>query len=305
MGRPLKQGLDFFPHDLDLSSDEKIEALRSLFGNDGYAFYCILLERIYRTEDGELDISDPETRRVLAKKIGVSVRKFEEILRVSLKYHCFDAEIHRNNDVLTSSAIKKRFYQITGKRAKSRGSYRVSEAETPPETPPETLVSGTQVKESKVKRSKEKENKEKDPAIAEFLTQSQNSNQTQTQNPASEPEKPPLEPEKPPAKEKPPRHAVDEAGKVFLSSEELFKLEAEVGKNAAKYLIESASDFAKQKPQKWATYRDHLAFLRNSERRLRQDGKVFFHDPMDGPGYYPDWKAKNFFKDQREKQNRA
>jgi hypothetical protein len=47
MARPKKEGMDYFPHDTDAVNDEKIEALRLLYGNDGYAFYFILLERIY------------------------------------------------------------------------------------------------------------------------------------------------------------------------------------------------------------------------------------------------------------------
>lgn len=47
MARPLKLGLDYFPHDTDAWNDDKIEAMRVNFGNDGYAFYFIILERIY------------------------------------------------------------------------------------------------------------------------------------------------------------------------------------------------------------------------------------------------------------------
>jgi hypothetical protein len=57
MGRPRKEGMDYFPHDVDAVFDEKIEALRTMFGNDGYAFYFISLERIYRSGQGELDVS--------------------------------------------------------------------------------------------------------------------------------------------------------------------------------------------------------------------------------------------------------
>ena len=59
MARPPKEGLDYFPHDTDAVNDEKIEALRALYGNDGYAFFFILLERIYRSPQLELPISSP------------------------------------------------------------------------------------------------------------------------------------------------------------------------------------------------------------------------------------------------------
>ena len=37
--RPRKDTFDYFPHDTDAAHDEKIEAMRALYGNDGYAFY--------------------------------------------------------------------------------------------------------------------------------------------------------------------------------------------------------------------------------------------------------------------------
>ncbi len=80
MARPHKKGLDYFPHDTDAVNDEKIEALRALYGNDGYAFYFILLERIYRTENVELDIKTEQMKRILAKKIQISKQKFEKML---------------------------------------------------------------------------------------------------------------------------------------------------------------------------------------------------------------------------------
>ena len=96
MARPPKTGLDYFPHDTDAVNDEKVEALRMLYGNDGYAFYFILLERIYRTSDGELDVSDAETIQILSRKIEVTIEKFNKMLKTALKKGCFDAEKYNN-----------------------------------------------------------------------------------------------------------------------------------------------------------------------------------------------------------------
>jgi hypothetical protein len=57
MAMPLKAGIDYFPHDTDAINDEKIEAMRAEYGNDGYAFYFILLERIYK-KNGVLDVQN-------------------------------------------------------------------------------------------------------------------------------------------------------------------------------------------------------------------------------------------------------
>jgi hypothetical protein len=156
MARPQKEGLDYFPHDTDASTDEKIEALRSLYGNNGYAFYFILLERIYRTPDFEIDISDAETIQILAKKCGINVEEFNQILSTALKRGCFDRDAYAERGVLTSNGVKKRAFVVTKKREEMRDRYQrtkeVSDAETDQETTPETP-------QSKVKERKEKESK--------------------------------------------------------------------------------------------------------------------------------------------------
>jgi uncharacterized phage protein (TIGR02220 family) len=168
MARPKKEGLDYFSHDTDAVNDEKIEALRLLYGNDGYAFYFILLERIYRTTHFELDVSDAETIQILSKKVGVNEGKFEQILQTSLKRGCFDLYAYENRKVLTSNGIKKRAGVVVEKREKMRENYQqnkrgVSDAETIPETPQ------SKVKESKEKNSKEK-NSNMDIPFSEIIT---------------------------------------------------------------------------------------------------------------------------------------
>jgi len=164
MARPLKQGLDYFPHDVDASSDEKIEALRSVYGNDGYAFYFILLERIYRSENFEIRVSDAETReetfQILAKKVGVSLEKFKLMLETAFRWGCFDKKIFEEQGAITSHGILSRAQTVVEKREKQREQYHkkriVSDAETPQETREETPQS--KVKESKVnKELKERE----------------------------------------------------------------------------------------------------------------------------------------------------
>ncbi|MCM3651301.1 DUF4373 domain-containing protein [Metabacillus litoralis] len=160
MARPRKEGMDYFPHDTDAVNDEKIESLRLLYGNDGYAFYFILLERIYRTKEFELDVSDAETIQILSKKVGVNEEVFNKILETSLKRGCFDRQAYEERKVLTSEGIKKRSSVVVDKRVSMRSKYQkekenVSDAETRVETPQ------SKVKESKEKKSIEKKNSRK------------------------------------------------------------------------------------------------------------------------------------------------
>lgn len=156
MARPKKDGMDYFPHDTDAVNDEKIEALRMLYGNDGYAFYFILLERIYRTKNGEFDVSEAETIQILSKKVSVTEEKFSKMLETSLKWDCFDKDEYEKRGVLTSDGIKKRMSPVVEKRNKMRSRYKkeVSAAET---------KQNDGVSEHKEKKSKAKESKEEIP----------------------------------------------------------------------------------------------------------------------------------------------
>ena len=140
VGRPRKMGLNYFPHDTDAAFDEKIESLRLLYRNDGYAFFFITLERIYRTDNQELDVSTDESKLILARKIGISRKKFDRILETCFDLNLLDTNAYKERKVLTSPSIKKRAEPFLKKRLSSRDSQ--SEGVSAPETPPETPVPG-------------------------------------------------------------------------------------------------------------------------------------------------------------------
>jgi len=161
MARPIKEGLDYFPHDTDASTDEKVEALRSLHGNDGYAFYFILLERIYRTPDFEIDISDAETTQILAKKCGINSEVFRKILATALKYGCFDKAAYADRGVLTSNGVQKRASIVIRKREEMREKYQKAKGVSDAETHQETRQGINQETHPETPQSKVKERKEK------------------------------------------------------------------------------------------------------------------------------------------------
>ena len=91
MARPQKQGLDYFPH--DTFTDDKIEAMEAKYGLAGHAFYSKLCERIYRTTDGELDVSDAETTQILARNFHISLRHFNAMLETAINKGLFDRQL--------------------------------------------------------------------------------------------------------------------------------------------------------------------------------------------------------------------
>lgn len=152
MARPLKEGLDYFPHDCDLSNDEKIEAIEAIYGNDGYAVYLKILERVYRA-GGKLNISAAETQQILSKKFNISsVDNFLKIVESMVNIGLWNKSCWKRSKTLTSNGVIKRSQIVVNKRIKMKERYekKVSDAETTPET------RQSKVKESKVKESKVK-----------------------------------------------------------------------------------------------------------------------------------------------------
>jgi DnaD/phage-associated family protein len=157
MARPRKEGLDYFPHDTDASGDEKIEAMRALFGNDGYAFYMILCERIYRTSNAELDISKHVLIAPIIKKLLVDQERFNEMLDAAFELNLFSRADYELRGVLTSSGIKKRFREVSQMRERWR-----KQKQNPAQTEEFHVENGTEncmenaeeTRESKAKQSK-------------------------------------------------------------------------------------------------------------------------------------------------------
>jgi hypothetical protein len=164
MARPKKQGLDYFPHDTDAMNDEKLEIMQLLYGNDGYAFYFKMLERIYRSPELMLDISDAETKKVMIKKCDVDEMMFDMMMQSCIKHGLFDASLFHEHGLITSDGIIKRAEIVLSKRQKMRQRYEnqgvgVSDAETQQKHSRNTAEMMSETPQSKVKKSKEKKSK--------------------------------------------------------------------------------------------------------------------------------------------------
>lgn len=169
MARPKKEGMDYFPHDVDASNDEKIEMLEILYGNDGYSFYFKMLERIYKNKNFCL-VSDAETReemfQILSKKFNMDYEKFQKILNSCFKYKLFDKELYETQGIITNESILKRSKVVTDKRKSMAQRYQNTRADADNEEN-EEIVSDAETQQkngrktaestqSKVKESKEK-----------------------------------------------------------------------------------------------------------------------------------------------------
>ena len=117
MARPNKQGLDYFPLDVNLLTNLKVRRLISAQGINSIAVIIELLCRIYqgkgyyieRSNDLAFLISD-------ALRSGISEGAVEEVIKKAIELGFFDANMLDDFGILTSESIQKTFFEATKKR---------------------------------------------------------------------------------------------------------------------------------------------------------------------------------------------
>ncbi|MGI6251752.1 MAG: DUF4373 domain-containing protein [Anaerolineaceae bacterium] len=160
MARPRKIGLDYFPHDVDVTTDPKIEPAIMRYGAAAYAFYFIHLEYCYRSNDLTVDVSateiGTEMREVIQRKLHIEEQQYENILQSFLRHGAFDADFYGKTGKLTSQGIQKRAGKVFEKREREAERYenKVSGTISAAETGAETTQS--KAKNSKANKSIEK-----------------------------------------------------------------------------------------------------------------------------------------------------
>lgn len=112
MSRPTKQGLDYFPMDVDL--DNKFELIEAKHGLKGFAVIIKLYQEIYR--EGYFLKWDEEKALIFGKKNGLSIAEVDAILTDCFHYGIFEKRIFSRYKVLTSAGIQKRFVSAISRR---------------------------------------------------------------------------------------------------------------------------------------------------------------------------------------------
>ena len=117
MARPIKNGIDYFPLDVDIFSDEKMVPISVEFGIKGEIIVIRLLCAIYRNsyfiEWSEL------MRYKFAKEMpSVSSELLESVVERLVKWECFNREMFETYHVLTSEGIQRRYFSAIRKRSR-------------------------------------------------------------------------------------------------------------------------------------------------------------------------------------------
>ena len=115
MARPTKQGIDYFPLDVDFFQDEKIRRIMKACGVGSPTILLSLLCNIYRKNGYYIEWDDRKPF-LIADEVGVSEGTVIEVVNKALQVGFFSNELMKEKKILTSAAIQKRFVEATTKR---------------------------------------------------------------------------------------------------------------------------------------------------------------------------------------------
>lgn len=91
MARGERKNVDYFPH--YISHGSKMNYLRSKYGNDGYATWFMILEKIGRSNNHYIDLSEDLMQMFLADECMIDEQKLVEIIEILVKFNEFDKQL--------------------------------------------------------------------------------------------------------------------------------------------------------------------------------------------------------------------
>ncbi len=118
MARKNKQGLDYFPYDVDLDQDDKLGMIIAEFGVKGELFYTKLCCFIYKHKGYFTEWNEESQLKFLRRYnyCGFSMSFMGEIIPRLIKWDLFDKVVFDSFQILTSSRIQETYLSAARKR---------------------------------------------------------------------------------------------------------------------------------------------------------------------------------------------
>lgn len=177
MARPRKDGLDYFPVDVNILNDIKTKKLIRSYGTKTVAILIYLLSAIYRDNGYYLQYDD-DLKFIIADEFDFEESFVENVILKMVEVDFFNKEMFEQHKILTSEGIQKRFFKASERRVSvnilqtycliNDSSTGFMYTETPDEPnkceqkPRSSGVSAYKGTQSKEKDSKEKESKKQE-----------------------------------------------------------------------------------------------------------------------------------------------
>ena len=113
MGRPTKQGIDYFP--VDVQFDDKVELFIAECGADGLGILITIWQLIYQNE-GYYIQNNNDLILLIRRRVLSEVDTIKRCISLALSRGIFDEKLFNKFKILTSKAIQKRFIVAARKK---------------------------------------------------------------------------------------------------------------------------------------------------------------------------------------------
>ena len=155
MGRNKKEGLSYFPFDVDFFQDIKIRKLIRYQGSNAIAIYAFILCNIYK--DGYYIRWDNDLPFIISEQTGYEESYIVEVINCCLDISLFSKNLFDSERVITSFGIQDRYRKINDlcRRKSDISEYMLISSEEMPITSAKSTQ--RKEKESKGKEIEEKE----------------------------------------------------------------------------------------------------------------------------------------------------
>lgn len=172
MARPRKDGLDYYPMDVNFLGDIKVKKVIRSHGIQAVAVILHLLGTVYR-DNGYYATYDDDILFITADELNLEESYVKSVVEKLLEVDFFNREQAKKNKVLTSIGIQERYRKATERRISVNINHSLCIQK--PRSTEENVYKSTQskVKESKVKESKVKESSTSDLAEAPEFSKSE------------------------------------------------------------------------------------------------------------------------------------
>ena len=114
MARPQKAGLEYFPLDVDIDSDERVEYVIAKHGFQAFGILIKLLMEIYR--QGYYITWTERQRYVFSKRVNVDSMYTETVVSAYINEGIFEKKLFDEYGILTSHGVQARYLQASGRR---------------------------------------------------------------------------------------------------------------------------------------------------------------------------------------------
>ena len=114
MARPLKQGLEYFPLDVDIDQDDKIAMIEAIHGIEGFGIVIKILSKIYK--EGYFYEWTKREQVLFSKRINVDINLVLTVVNDCISEGVFNKNLFEEYSVLTSKGIQSRYLEAIKRR---------------------------------------------------------------------------------------------------------------------------------------------------------------------------------------------